>query len=87
MSDDLSHGKPTFQELHNRIWADLMHYGGPTLIRAALVWDGYLGAMLEWGLISVADHELLTSLLPHIEDNPVIRIFTGWEDEDEPTLE
>jgi hypothetical protein len=57
--------------------------GGSALIRAALVWDGYLAALLEWGLISVADHELLTSLLPHIEDNPVIRIFTGWEGEDE----
>jgi hypothetical protein len=77
------HGKPTFEELHKRIWENLMHYSGPTLMRAALVWDGYLAALIEWGLISPHEHKQLLRLLPTIEDSPVIRIMLGWSEEGE----
>jgi hypothetical protein len=45
--------------------------------RTALVWHGYLGAAIEWGLVSVADHHELTALLPALRDNPVIAILSG----------
>jgi hypothetical protein len=81
--DDHNPGKPTFEELHKRIWADLMHYSGPTLIKSALVWHGYLAALIEWGFISPYEHGELITLLPLIEDNPVRSIYLGWPEEGE----
>jgi hypothetical protein len=69
--------KPTYGELRRRIQADSDHFGGTLPERTALAWDGYLAALLEWGLLSVADHERLTRLLPPIADNPVVDILLG----------
>lgn len=54
-----------------------------TLPREATVaWEGYLAELIEWDLLSVAEHERLCRLLPRIEDSPVTRILLGWEEED-----
>jgi hypothetical protein len=70
---------PTLAELQSRIRQSVAYYGGSLPKDAALVWDGYFAALLEWGLISISDHETLVSLLPEVPDNPVIRVLLGWE--------
>ncbi|WP_230459276.1 hypothetical protein [Burkholderia ubonensis] len=55
-------GRPTAEELRNRILRQLK-WRGPTT-EVASVWRGYLAALLEWGLLEVSDHEALISLLP-----------------------
>lgn len=70
-------------ELRARIQADARAYGG-TLPREAVVgWEGYLAALIEWGLLSVAAHARLCGLLPPIDDSPVTHILLGREDGDE----
>ncbi len=43
----------------------------------AICWEGYLAALLDVDLISISDHENLSDLLPKIDNNPVVQIFTG----------
>ena len=45
--------------------------------RTALAWYGYVGALLEWGLIEASAHGKLCAMLPRIESNPVTEIFLG----------
>lgn len=73
--------KPTPEEIRSRIMRETGHFGGVMPERTALAWDGYLAALVEWGLISVSEHAQLCDLLPKIEDNPVLRILLGREDE------
>lgn len=74
-------GKPTFVELCDRVRESIQCYNGSLPERAALVWDGYYAACLEWGLITVNDHARIIALLPKIEDNPVMHVFLGWNKE------
>jgi hypothetical protein len=69
---------PTSAELQNRVRKSIAYYGGTLPNDAALVWDGYFAALLEWGLISVSDHEALMKTLPDLPQNPVIQLFLGW---------
>ena len=69
--------KPTLEELKDRIQQEITHFGGVLPERVAIVWDGYLAALLEWNLISVADHSEASGMLPEIPDNPVMAIFLG----------
>jgi hypothetical protein len=69
--------QPTFAELRGRIQRDIDHFGGQLPERLALVWDGYIAGLLEWGLVSVADHARLSELLLKLPDNPVISVFLG----------
>jgi hypothetical protein len=69
--------RPTFEELRDRIQEEFSHFGGNLPERTALAWDGYLAALIEWGLISVTDHDRLCKMLPPIEDSPVIAILLG----------
>ncbi len=68
---------PTFEELRRRIQREIDHFGGKLPERTALVWDGYFAALMEWGLISVSEHECLCKMLPTIKDNPVKTILLG----------
>jgi len=70
---------PTFPELQGRVRQSVAYYGGVLPKEAALVWDGYFAALVEWGLISVSDHEALVRMLPEVPNNPVVRVFLGWE--------
>ena len=73
--------RPSFEELQNRIVRDVDHYDGELPERFALVWNGYLAALIEWGFISVSEHEQLLKLLPPIDDNPAVTILLGRSDE------
>jgi hypothetical protein len=70
---------PSLDELRKRIQREIDFYGGTMQERSALAWAGYLAALIEWGLISVADHERLCKMLPRIEDNPAVQILLGRE--------
>jgi hypothetical protein len=74
------HGKPSVDELRCRIQNDIAHFGGKLPESYALVWDGYLAALIEWGLLSPNEHKLLSDLLPEIDNNPVISILLGRPD-------
>ena len=73
---------PTLTELKSRVHQSIAYYGGSLPNDAALVWYGYHAALLEWGLISVNDHDVLGAMLPEVKNNPVIRVFLGWEKQD-----
>lgn len=73
--------KTFFAEIKSRIQSDIMHYKDELPERFALVWYGYLAALIEWGLISISEHEQLVKMLPHIEDNPSVTILIGRPDE------
>lgn len=73
--------KPSLDELRSRIQEDIDHFGGQLPERYALVWNGYLAALIEWSMISVHEHELLTGMLPKVENNPVITILIGRPNE------
>ena len=73
------HERPTFDDLAGRIAASAMTNGGVIPKDVALVWDGYLAALIEWGLITVDEHFRLVDLLPSIPDSPVIGVFLGFD--------
>ncbi len=73
---------PTFAELSARIQQAKKHHGGVIPRDVACAWNGYIAALLEWGLISVGDHSRLCDLLPKIEgEDPTMKIFLGYEKE------
>ena len=65
------------KELEKRIQRAIESHGGALPERDALVWHGYLAGLLEWGLLTPAEHAHLTVLLPRIEQNPVVAILLG----------
>jgi hypothetical protein len=71
--------KNIYKELVDRIQADIDHFAGNLPERTAISWHGYLAAMIEWQLISVADYRSLLRLIPAIDDDPAIHILTGRE--------
>ena len=71
---------PSERELAYRIRTHLAHRRDDGV---ALVWRGYLAALLEWGLISVSSHDRLSGMLPTIGLATVGEVFLGLPDEDE----
>lgn len=74
--------RPTFEELKNRIQRDVHHFGGRLPERTAIAWYGYIGALIEWDMLSVSDHARLCRILPSLEDNPASQILLGRPDEE-----
>ncbi len=70
---------PTITEMRDRLAECKRYYGGVMPLDAALVWYGYFGALIEWGLLSPTDHHELTGYLPQISNNPVSGVFLGWD--------
>jgi hypothetical protein len=68
--------RPSYDELAKRIAEHLATAESQEELVAAC-WDGYLGALLEWGLITPGDHARLGRLLPTRSPNPVMKIFLG----------
>lgn len=66
-----------FSEMKSRLQREVDYFGGNIPERVALVWYGYIAALLEWDLISIDHHDELADLLPQIPDNPVIAVFLG----------
>jgi hypothetical protein len=69
--------RPALQEIKDRIQSEVDQFGGNLPERVALVWDGYLAALLEWDLITPSEHKDLSDMLPEIPDNPVMAVFLG----------
>jgi hypothetical protein len=68
--------RPHYDELAKRIEEHLRDpKGGRELVSAC--WHGYLGALLEWGLIMPGEHGRLVALLPPLDPNPALQIFLG----------
>jgi len=76
--------RPTVAEMRDRFTQCAQHYGSTIPRDAGLVWDRYIAALLEWGLISPADHSELSDLLPKVTDNPVLGVFLGWDQDAAP---
>ena len=72
-------GRPTLEELKDRIQQEITHFGGVLPERVAIAWDGYIAGLLEWSLITPSEHSKLSDMLPEIPDNPVMAIFLGRE--------
>jgi hypothetical protein len=45
--------------------------------RDACCWQGYLAALIEWGLITPNQHSELSTEVPVNEPNPALQIFLG----------
>ncbi|HSH96413.1 MAG TPA: hypothetical protein VK968_19855 [Roseimicrobium sp.] len=76
--------RPTFDELRQRITRTIAYFGGELSREPAVAWDGYLAALVEWGLISAEEHAKLINLLPQNRyprpaENPVLQILLGWD--------
>lgn len=67
--------KPITEELSRRIGVVLSSDARTDLDVAC--WAGYIAALLEWGVISVSDHDRLSDLLPKLDPDPTQRIFLG----------
>lgn len=63
------------REIRGRIERDLEHCDGNLPTGHALAWTGYLASLFEWELISVEAYEVLSSLLPDVNDDPAVRIL------------
>ncbi len=57
-------GYPTEEELRNRILRQLEWRDSSDTV--ALIWHGYLAALLEWGVIEVPIFERLSVILPSV---------------------
>lgn len=78
--------KPSAGSLAHRIEEHLGHASSDAERRdIALTWSGYVGSLLEWGALEVAEHRQLVRLLKADlpEDAPIRRVFLGFHDEDE----
>jgi len=71
--------KPTREQIARRIREVAEFHGGVMPIQHALVWEGYLAALLEWQLISADEHARLQSLLPNTPAAPSLTVFLGPE--------
>ncbi|MFA5951352.1 MAG: hypothetical protein WC807_13820 [Hyphomicrobium sp.] len=69
------------REIENRIKVHLRR--NPDNPNVHLLWKGYVAALLEWGLISGANHDELRDSLDSVGDDEVREIFLGFPDEDE----
>lgn len=51
-------------ELKRRLQAEIAYFRGSLPEHRAIAWDGYIAALLEWGLISPSVHSELLGMLP-----------------------
>lgn len=65
-------GYPTEEELHDRIFRQLSRKGATDTV--ALIWHGYLTALLEWGLIDLAVFERLNVMLPKVGNKELVEL-------------
>ena len=70
----MNHKKDLVNELEYRIKNEIEHYDGKMTEPSIMAWHGYLGALLEWSVISVQEYDKVTDLIPSNE------IVSGGED-------
>lgn len=66
-------GYPSEDELRTRI-SNQISWRGPT-DTVALLWHGYLSALLEWGLIEVQMYDRVSAELPKVGSKELHEIF------------
>jgi hypothetical protein len=71
--------RPTEEELRKRISEHLQHHSGSTEV--ALIWHGYIAALLEWSLITPDTHSRLNQLLPDVGRTELMELFLGLDSE------
>jgi hypothetical protein len=79
--------KPTIEEIKYRITQHLAARGAPEMRDVSIAWEGYIAALLEWGLISPHDHDVLRELLPETSSKVVYEIFVGLPEENKQTTD
>jgi len=67
------YGYPTEEELRNRILRQLEWRGSTDTV--ALLWHGYLAALLEWGAIEINVFDRLIVLLPDVGNKELDELF------------
>ena len=67
-------GYPSEEELRSRI-SNQINWRGKTE-NIALIWHGYLAALLEWGLLDAQVFDRLSSLLPPVGNKELYELFT-----------
>ncbi|NSX12965.1 hypothetical protein HTY52_02575 [Cupriavidus taiwanensis] len=65
-------GYPTEEELRDRIIRQLEWRGSSDVV--ALIWHGYLAALLEWGVIELPVFERLFALLPEAGGEELVEL-------------
>jgi hypothetical protein len=65
------------EEMKGRFERSIAAHGGVLPDPLAAAWDGYLAALMEWGMLSPGGHERLLELLPRVPGNPVLEILSG----------
>jgi hypothetical protein len=73
----MTESRDVSSELSYRIQADIDHFGGVLPEKTGISWRGYLAAMLEWNLISVAQYDALLARIPPVNDDPAVAILRG----------
>jgi hypothetical protein len=66
---NMSTERNIFEELKYRIENEIKHRGVKLDDVVNAAWRGYLAAALEWGIISVAEHDKLNDLLPPLAND------------------
>ena len=66
---------PTEAELSDRIRSHLERK--PGRIDVAQTWCGYIGALMEWGVIEPSVHDRLYALLPRVDQSASFEIALG----------
>ncbi len=66
-------------EVTQRIDDELAFFSNNIPERNAIAWRGYLAALLEWSDIEIAQYDQLLTMVPEVENDPVIDIFLGRE--------
>ena len=67
--------RPTFEELKTRLKNARMKDGYDD--RHACCWQGYLAALMECELITIAEHCHLVDLVPVEDPNPTLVVLLG----------
>lgn len=71
--------KPIEDDLRARMQRQLER--ADNIDNIALIWGGYLGALLEWGLISPDTYNHLTKELPNTGQRDLFNLFMDEYDE------
>lgn len=77
--------KPTYDEIYERISRHLSEKDSADRHDVAIAWEGYIAALLEWGMLTPHDHDELRKLLPETSSKAVYEIFVGFPEDDEQT--
>lgn len=74
----MSSQQNVFEELNYRLENEIKNRKSKFDNTVNAAWRGYLAAVLEWGIIKVDEFDKLNNLLPPLENDPSLKIFSGY---------